>query len=84
MKKFKLMFTAVAVFAVVGSSLALSANYRAGAFRCRAVGTGAGACPTPIQKFIVVTQGGETRFCNNGTNSDTNCNIQRQVTVNPN
>jgi hypothetical protein len=83
MNKLRLMFTAVVVFAVVGSSLALSANYRGGEYRCRSVGTGAGACPTPIVKFIVVSQGGDLRFCNNGVDTDNNCNIERRVTAHP-
>lgn len=46
MNKIKLVFTAAAVFAVVGSSMALTKSYGIGNRFCRTQGGGATSCST--------------------------------------
>lgn len=77
MKKFRLMFTAAAVFAVVGSALALGTGRTEGIYRCRANNV-TGTCPSETTRYSI-DDDGNNRKCNSGVDSDTNCNTTREV-----
>jgi len=60
MKKIRMIVSAVAVFAVVGSALAFNVN-RANTYCVRAVAHGAGVCENQLTNKKIVTTGG-TQF----------------------
>jgi len=73
MKKVRMIVSAVAVFAIVGSALAFS-GHKNGAYLCQ---SSSGTC-TSTTKYKIDTQNGTSMFCNDGAGGSS-CTTSRTV-----
>jgi hypothetical protein len=73
MKKVRMIVSAVAIFAVVGSALAFKSHKTSGLFFCNVNANQAATCSDQVTKYIINTSTGSAAFCNNGAGG-TDCN----------
>ena len=84
MKKVRMILSAVAVFAIVGSALAFKTQMYSGTLKCKS--SSAGTCPTSTTRYIqvgITDPQGVDLFCNSGNEQDNSCDEKLRVKADP-